>query len=146
MYGYTAPNEFSTKGLRAYGRRFGGNGASKHTKSHLFHCRISTLLYRLVIKILRGGSSLASLSIASNNDVVAILYKILDMGSRSRCGQNPSKIRQNRKITRISKLWYTKRHESWLSKHLSTTNEQKSCRNATANRELRGDLSKSILF
>ena len=34
-------NEFSPEGLRCY---FGGNGASKYTKNHLFHCRISTLL------------------------------------------------------------------------------------------------------
>ena len=41
------------------------------------------LPYLVIIKILRGKSSLASLFIALNNDVVAILYKILDIGSRS---------------------------------------------------------------
>ena len=29
--------------------RSSGNGASKYTKNHPFHCRISTLLYPLVI-------------------------------------------------------------------------------------------------
>ena len=76
--------KFSPEGLRAYGRRFGENAALKCSKNHLFHCCISTILQRLVIiKILRGKSSLASLFIALKNNIVAILYKILDMGSRS---------------------------------------------------------------
>jgi len=37
-------NEFSTEGLRAHGSSLGENRASKYTKNHLFHCRISTLL------------------------------------------------------------------------------------------------------
>ena len=49
-----------------------------------FYCRISTILQRLVIiKILRGRSSLASLSIALNNNIIALLYRILNIGSRS---------------------------------------------------------------
>jgi hypothetical protein len=75
--GHTAPyqpTEFSTEGLRAYGHSFGANGASKYTKNHLFYCRISTLLQRpATIKILQGRSSLASLYIALNNSVIAIL-------------------------------------------------------------------------
>jgi len=38
--------------------------------------------------MLRGGSSLVFLSITLNNNIVAILYKILDMGSRSHFIQN----------------------------------------------------------
>jgi len=45
-----------------------------------FHCCISTILQRLVIiKMLRGRSSLASLPITLKNDIIAILYKILDI-------------------------------------------------------------------
>ena len=36
------------EGLRAYGPRFGGNGASKCTKNLIFHCGISTILWRPV--------------------------------------------------------------------------------------------------
>jgi len=40
-----SPKEFSTKGLRAYGRSpTSGNGALKYTKNRLFYCRISTFL------------------------------------------------------------------------------------------------------
>ena len=78
------PRVWELIGLRAYRPRFGGNRASKYTKNHLFHCCILTILQRLVIiKILQGRSSLASLSIASKNNLVAISYKILDIGSRS---------------------------------------------------------------
>jgi len=77
-------NEILPRGSEAYGRRFGENASSKCSKNHLFHRCILTTLQRLVIiKILRGRSSLASLAITLKNDVVAILYKILDMGSRS---------------------------------------------------------------
>src|SRR6267142_1157937 len=41
-------------------------------------------------KVLQDGSSLASLSMALNIDVVAILYKILYIGSRSHFVQNSS--------------------------------------------------------
>jgi hypothetical protein len=70
-------NEFSTKGLRAYGRRFGGNGASKHTKSYLFHRRISTLLYRLVIiKILSLGKVGPFAKVACIRDLGKGLYRV----------------------------------------------------------------------
>ena len=63
------------KELRVYGPSFGGNGASKYTENHLFYCHISTLLLSLVIiKILQGRSSLASLFIILNNNIIAILY------------------------------------------------------------------------
>jgi hypothetical protein len=55
------------------------SSVTKYTKITFF--TISTLLQRLAtIKILWGGSPLASLSITLNNDVVAILYKILGIG------------------------------------------------------------------
>ena len=50
--------------------------ASKYTKNYPFHGRTLTLLQHLdTAKILQGRSPLASLSIALNSDVMAILYK-----------------------------------------------------------------------
>ena len=59
---------------------------------------VSYLTSNYYKKKLQSGSPLASLSKASDNSVVAIFHKKLDMGSRSRCDQNPFKIYQNRKI------------------------------------------------
>jgi len=50
----------------------------QNTPKTTFFTAVSRPFYnaQLLLKILRGGSSLASLSIASNNDAMAILYKI----------------------------------------------------------------------
>jgi hypothetical protein len=61
----------------------------KYTQNLTFSLPYLVPFYRLIIiKKIGGGSSLVSLSIVSNNNVIAILYKKLDMGNWSRCGQN----------------------------------------------------------
>ena len=73
-----SPNEFSTKGLRAYGRSFfSGNGALKYTKIAFLPPYLNPFTTPSYYN--RAGA----LSIALNNDIIAILYKILDIGSRS---------------------------------------------------------------